>query len=128
MPLFSIHSASSSRELIFSNHKDEYFRVELVGDVSAAIDVWAYTDAQGLCELFQELASFEIPWQGEKGWSSIEGEFNISASCSTLGDVLFKVRLYGMLGAPEEWRVSAGLATEFGQLQHIAKRAAEFFA
>jgi len=67
-------------------------------------------------------------WQGIKSWESIEGEFIISATCSSLGEVLFTVRLRGLQGAPEEWTVSVGLATEFGQLRNIAKHAKGFFS
>jgi len=125
--LFSVHSNSSSRELVFSDRKGEYFRVELHGDVTASIDVWAYTDASGLSNLFQELASLEKPWEGEKNWESIEGEFSISVTCSTLGEVLFQIQLRGMYGAPEEWKVNTGLAAEFGQLQGLAKGAKGVF-
>ena len=125
--MFSISSTSSSRKLIFSGLNGEYFRVELTGDVSATTNVWAYTDANNLNGLFQELGRLEKPWQGEKGWQSIEGEFSIAASCSALGEVMFKIQIAGSEGAPEEWRVSAGLATEFGQLPQIAKSAEVFF-
>ncbi len=125
---FSIHSISSSRELIFTDRRGEYFKVYIKGDVSAFVEVWAYTDANGLSGLFQELASYEKPWQGEESWGSIEGEFVISATCSPLGEVLFAIQLYGLQGAPEEWKVSVGLATEFGQLSNIAKHAKEFFS
>jgi len=126
--LFSIHSSSSSRELVFQSRKGEYFQVVLKGDVEAIADVWAYTDAQGLGRLFQELAAYERPWKGEKGWQSIEGEFSISATCSSLGEVRFLVKLRGLQGAPEEWNVQVGLATEFGQLGKIAKQAMAFFS
>jgi len=124
---FSIHSTSSSRELVFSDNRDEYFKVYIKGDVSAFVEVWAYTDANGLYGLFQELANYEKPWEGAKSWESIEGEFIISATCSPLGEVLFTIQLRGLQGAPEEWKVSVGLATEFGQLSNIAKHAKEFF-
>jgi len=124
---FSIHSTSSSRELIFSDLRHEYFKVYIKGDVSAYIEVWAYTDANGLYSLFHNLAKYEKPWQGEKRWESIEGEFIISVTCSPLGEVLFTIRLRGQQGAPEEWELSVGLITEFGQLSNIEKHAREFF-
>ena len=126
--MFSIHSTSSSRELVFSAHKDEYFRVELKGfEVAASADVWAYTDANGLNEFFQELGHFERPWQGQRSWASIEGEFSLAATCTSLGNVTFRVTLLGLQGAPEGWRVEAGLVTDLGQLEKIAKHAGVFF-
>lgn len=46
---------------------------------------------------------------------------------TTLGSVTFQIELCGSQGEPEEWRVQAGLATEFGQLAQIAKNAEAFF-
>ncbi len=126
--MFSIHSTSSRRELIFSAHKDDYFHVELKGfDVSASADVYAYTDAQGLNNLFQELGHLEKPWQGQRSWASIEQDFSISATCTSLGNVTFNITLLGLQGAPEAWRVEVGLVTELGQLEQIAKDAEIFF-
>jgi len=116
------------RELVFSNHKGEYFRVEIKGfELTAFTDVWAYTDANGLNQFFHELGCLERPWQGQRTWASIEGEFSISATCTSLGNVTFCVALRGLQGAAEEWSVEAGLETEFGQLAKIAKNAGLFF-
>lgn len=126
--MFSIHSTSSTRELVFSAHKDESFRVELKGfEVSASADVLAYTDANGLNEFFQELGHLEKRWQGQRSWASIEREFSLAATCTSLGKVTFRVTLLGLQGAPEEWRVEAGLVTDLGQLEKIAKHAGVFF-
>ena len=126
--MFSIHSTSSSRELVFSAHKDDYFHVELKGfEISASAGVWAYTDANGLNEFFQELGCFEKPWQGQRSWSSLEGDFSLSETCTSLGNVTFRVALLGLQGAPEEWRAETGLVTELGQLEKIAKQAEIFF-
>jgi hypothetical protein len=128
MPLFKIHSVSSNRELVVHSHRDEYFHVELKGaEVTASTDVWIPTDRNGLNAFFQELAGYKIPWNGERGWGSLEGEFEISATCTTLGQVIFQVRLAGMVGGSEEWKVQAGLDTELGQLESIAREAGRFF-
>jgi len=113
---------------VFSAHKDDYFRVELKGfEVSASAEVWAYTDASGLNEFFQELSRFERPWQGQRNWATLENDFSISAICTSLGNVTFHVALLGLQGAPEEWHVEAGLVTDLGQLEQIAKHAELFF-
>jgi hypothetical protein len=126
--MFSINSVKSDRVLIFSHRVGEFFRAELKGhDLSASIKVSTYTDNDGLNQLFQELGSSERPWQGEKSWSSLEGEFTLSATCSSLGVVCFYVSLRAFPGAPEEWSVEAGLETEFGQLAKIAKWSDAFF-
>jgi hypothetical protein len=96
-------------------------------EVSASADVWAYTDADGLNKLFQELDGLESPWRGERSWASIEGDFSLFATCTSLGHVTFRVEMRGSQGAPEEWRVNAGLVIEFGQLEQIARSSNAFF-
>jgi len=44
---------------------------------------------------------------------------------ATLGNVTFDIHLSGMPGAPEEWSVRVGLATELGQLPRIGEEAEE---
>ena len=127
-PSLSIHSTASRRELVFSQHKNDYLHVELKGlEVSASAAVWAYTDADGINDLFQELGGLEVPWQGERSWISIEGDFSLFATCTSLGSVTFRVEIRGSQGAPEEWRVNAGLVVEFGQLEQIARSSNAFF-
>ena len=126
--MFSIHSVNSDRELVFQALKDEYLGVELRGSgLSALVGVWLYTYADGLNSFFQKLASFKMPWQGAHTWESLEGEFSISATCATLGQVTFLVRLRNYVVSPEDWQVEAGLVTELGQLEKIAKDANTFF-
>jgi len=126
--LFSIRSVSSSRELVFSSHKDEYFHVELKGiEVSASTDVWTNANSNGFNAFFQEIASFKNPWKGERTCASYEGEFEISAICTTLGHVIFQVKLAGQIGGLEEWKAQVGLDTELEQLEKIAQNANIFF-
>jgi hypothetical protein len=126
--LFSIRSVSSNRELVFTSHNGEYFHVELKGiEVSASTDVWATTDSNGLNTFFQEIAGFKNLWKGEKNWASLDGEFEIFAICTTLGHVIFRVKLAGQIGGIEEWKVQVGLDTELGQLEKIAQNAKMFF-
>jgi hypothetical protein len=58
---------------------------------------------------------------------SIEHDLRLSATCSPLGAVTFTVDIVGLQHSPEEWRVSASLVTEFGQLQNLSARAKQFF-
>ena len=126
--MFSIHSVNSSRELIFSNRSQEYFHVELKDlNISASTKVWDDVNPTYLNAFFQELANFKTPWQGEQAWASYESEFEISATCTTLGHVLFWIKLSGSPGGTETWEVKAGLETELGQLKKIAKAANIFF-
>ncbi|WP_146208710.1 DUF6228 family protein [Azospirillum sp. TSO22-1] len=126
--MFTIRSTASDRAVSFSDLCGERFRVTLTGHfVSASAEVFAYTDADGLARFFQELGKFDAPWSGRRSWSTIEEDFRISAVCTSLGAVTLEVELRGMQGAPEEWLVKTGLSADFGQLEHIAKRALAFF-
>ena len=126
--MFSIHSVSSDRELIFRHHLEKYFQVELKSaSISLATDVWATAEYYELNTFFQQLASFKTPWQGTQSWGSFEREFEISATCTTLGQVIFLVKLSGLSGNAEEWQAQAGLETELGQLEKIARNANIFF-
>ena len=127
-PTINIHSTSSSRELILSNKRDEYFQVEIKSlEISAALEIWTYTDAASLNKLLQEIGSENKPWHGERTWSAIEENFSLTATCSSLGEVTFQVMLHGAQGSPEEWKIQCGLVLEFGQLEKIAKQALVFF-
>ena len=127
-PSFSINSNSSGRQLVFLDPRSDYFVIELRGaGVEARRNVYAYTDARGLAKLFSRLAGHERPWVQAERWESLEGEFELGARCSALGDVTFSVRIRDMLGGPEEWEVRANLVTELGQLPGIASRAEVFF-
>jgi hypothetical protein len=127
--LFSINSSSSSRELIFLSLQDDCFTVELVGAaVYATQSVSTYTDGHGLASLLGKIAAYERPWSAAESWESLEGDFSISATCSSLGNVTFSVYMCGMLSTPDEWKLSFKLITELGQLPQIATNAHRFFA
>jgi len=126
--MFSIHSVSSSRELIFHSRNGDEFEVELKGGTPIAhLQVSAYTNQFGLDDLMQDLADMKKPWPGSKSWESLEGEFSISAICTTLGQVIFKVVFRNMLGTAEEWRLEFGLEVELGMLKDIGSKSRMFF-
>ena len=126
--MFSLHSASSSRELIFSEKRGEHFQVELKGlEVSAQTDVWVPADMVSLYKFLQELAGYDKPWQGDKSWGSPDEEFSILARCSVSGTVMFQVQFRGDLGGSDEWLVRVGLVAGFGQLKQFAQAADVFF-
>ena len=127
--MFAIHSSSSDRELRFLARNGDEFQIGLLGrELNVTLEVSAYTDGKGLLTLFERLAAHMSPWRGTESWSSLEGEFNLVATCSTNGHVHFQVELLGRPGAPEEWRASAGITSELGQLQSIAAAARMFFS
>jgi len=126
--MFAIHSNSSDREVRFLDRRGDEFVVELAGrGVAATQWVSAFTDSNGLARWMEELAVNELPWKGKKSWATLEGEFEISATITSGGAVTFVVTLSGLRGSNEEWRVSAGIGSELGQLPAIAYDARQFF-
>jgi hypothetical protein len=125
---FSIHSASSNKELVLSHRKGDYFQAQLRGVVESRIRVYSYLKEDHLIAFFKGLAAKVRPWEGELSWESLEGELSISATCSTLGHVLFKVKLWGETGSPEAWRVDTGITYDFGQLMALARSVEKFLS
>jgi len=126
--MFAIHSNSSDREVRFLCRRGDEFIVELSGRGIAATQwVSAFTDSDGLARWMEELAANELPWNGERSWATLEGEFEISATSTSGGAITFVVTISGLPGSNEEWRVSAGIGSELGQLPALAQDARHSF-
>ncbi len=76
--------------------------------------------------LFAELAHQWSGWPDELTWESIEGELLLRCSHDGLGHIAICVELRSGY-MPDDWRVSATVFAEAGQLEVIARRAALFF-
>ena len=119
-----IHSTTSDRELRIEKRASDWYIVTLSGiAVSAKLDMWDAPYGARLIEFFDKLGSRVLPWSGDIDWCSFEGEFAISASCTSSGHVIFRVSLQGSPGGQEEWQISAGITAELGQLPSIASQA-----
>jgi hypothetical protein len=123
--LLTIRSTSSNRTIQINEANGSSLSVELTGyPVTAVSEIWVETgDVFALMSFFIELGQLQSPWQGAKKWTSLEGDFCVSASCSSLGAVTFDIELCGLQGAPEEWRVKVGIESELGQLEQLARDA-----
>jgi hypothetical protein len=123
--LLTIHSSNSSRTLLLEATAGSYLTARLEGhEVSGCVEVWVETgDVAGLAAFFGELGRLEKPWTGARSWGSLESDLSVSVTCTSLGAVTFRVSMSGMPGAPEEWRLQAGIETEFGQLARLAMEA-----
>ncbi len=121
-PMINIRSCTSNRGLRISYARDSYLLVELAGfPVSASVEVWVETgDAARLQAFLADLGKQERPWNGMREWQSIEDDFNLSATCTPLGHVVFNVQMHGLQGAPEEWAVTAGIDYELGRLASLS--------
>ena len=124
---FSIESLNSANSVKVSSIEPEYITVSLTGDVEASLRVCTYTDELGLLNYFKKLASYNKPWKNEVSWESFEKQFCISASCSSLGHVLFSIVLTNLSGSREDWEIRIGISSEFGLLEGFASDAERFF-
>ena len=98
----------------------EYFEVHISGpNVSAHARVYGYMSS-GLPELFESLAQNWKGWDGERLWSSLEGEFSLSATADRLGHIWLGYRLRGDVGG-QTWELKGRLLLESGQLDAIAR-------
>lgn len=120
--LLTLRSSNSSRILQIAARGESYLVATLAGPaLSGAVEVWVETgDVAGLVNFFVELAALEVPWKGIRSWASLEGDLELALACTSLGAVTFQVSMSGMSGTSEEWRLQAGLETEFGQLARLA--------
>jgi hypothetical protein len=126
--VLTLRSSNSSRTLQIAARGDSYLVATLAGSaLSGAVEVWVATgDVAGLAHFFAELAALEAPWTGTRTWASLEGDLELAVACTSLGAVTFQISMGGMSGASEEWRLQAGLETEFGQLGRLAADAKDF--
>lgn len=112
---FSINSTHSDRKLAFSEFDGENFIFELKGGISVSVRVYGYAPhTHDLAHWFNEFGNREVPWQGELVWESLEGEFKISATSTSLGQIYITVSLRDLPGAYEESYVQVGIETELG--------------
>src|ERR1700691_5899488 len=97
----TIRSSNSDYKLTVSEPRPpsirypvEYLRASLSGSglKASATGVYLY-DAQGLAQFFQDMAANWKGWEGEKTWSSIEGEFGLAATSDRLGHITLRIRL-----------------------------------
>jgi len=128
MDVFTIKSANSDANLIFSQRAGDDFVVEFQSmQLQVVQSVCGYTDPHGVARLFQEAAGHSKPWQGQLEYQSLEQEFSLSAACSPLGAVSLTVA-FSRIGVASEWSATATLQVEFGQLVALAFNAQRFFS
>ena len=126
--MISIKSNLSNRELRFLSRKGDYISIELLGDPSLSHETYTYTDHVALVKFFEDFASIEKPWPGEKTWTSIEDDFSMRVTCSNLGQVKFEFKFWQRQGSDEESKTKVNLITELGMLSKISAQANGFFS
>jgi hypothetical protein len=124
-----IESARNGATLKFSNRESDYFHITLAGTkLQGSISVYSYeprgTDVVGF---FRDLASHWDGWTGKKEWSSLEGEFQLSASMDSTGHVNLDIEMRS--GHDDyAWSIKTTLLIEAGHLSQISSDIGRFFS
>jgi hypothetical protein len=125
---FLLHSARDGGRLEVGNLGRDRWQVTLsLPGLSASTeaDAIAYDGEHALGQLFRRLADDWRGWEGERTWSSLEGDFVLAATHDGLGHVALQVRLRSGPYA-EDWLVTGTIWLDAGQLDGVARDAAAF--
>ena len=116
--------ALAEREGLRRSGGSEYFRVTIRGhELSASSQVYAFEPRGcGLVQFFEDLAASWRGWEGEKRWTSLEGELSLICTSDWLGHIAIEVTLYNI------WSVRNVFHFDAGQLEQIASDVKKFFA
>lgn len=104
----------------------EYFRVAIRSQhLSSLTDVYAFDPFDSnLMRFFEDLAENWKGFDGEKSWSSLEGEFSLSCMSDSLGHFALEVTIRNI----EDTRYARKtIYIESGQLEKIAGEVRNFF-
>lgn len=140
MKSVAIKSSSSDNELQLSKPEEtlhaggsEHYRVTLKAEsLIASARIYAYEPHGKLSQFFENLAAHASGWNGEKQWSSLEGEFTLSCTHrhghpDNVGYVSMEVTLKSG-HYEDDWRVQILIHVDAGQLAEIAVNIKQFFS
>jgi Family of unknown function (DUF6228) len=94
---------------------------------AVAVDGSGYGFGEGLATYFGRIADDWRGWDGPRGWSSLEGEFDFEATHDGLAYMTLRVRVQSGLDT-EDWRAEGTIWIDAGQLERLARAAREFDA
>jgi hypothetical protein len=114
----------SEREGLRRTDGSEYFRVAIRShNLSASIQVYAWNPfGSRLEQFFEDVAANWRGWDGEKKWTSLEGELSLVCTSDSLGHIAIEVTLY------DGWSVRHVFYVDAGQLEQLASDIKNFFA
>jgi hypothetical protein len=123
---FELDSTRDGVRLALSASGPRAYTVALAGrDLSVATTIHdVLGEGYEFPTFWQDIASSWKGWSGEKSWSSIEGDFQLTATSDSLGHVTIRCHLSS--GAPEGWSATVWLHAEAGNLEAIAANAVRF--
>ena len=121
----TLKSAHDGTSLELFDRGGGYFRARVVGpNVEATATVYEYEPAH-LKQFFADLAGNWKGWKGKKEWQSLEGELAMRATIDSAGHISLSVHLRSG-SYPFDWKLTAVILLEAGQLDRIAHAVAAF--
>jgi hypothetical protein len=107
---------------------EEKWRVELAGPgLRAEREVYAYAPLGDFRALFEGMARDWRGWQGERSWTSLEGELHLGCTHDGLGHIAIRVELETENRGPSDWKAVGTIRVEAGVLDALAAAARSFF-
>jgi hypothetical protein len=129
MESVTIRSVRDGTELILSTEgfpASEKLDVSLVGpSCSARLATSTYCNGSPAL-LFRKMAASWRGWEGELSWSTLEGEFKMTATADRLGHIDLLVEIHSD-AYPREWELKARLNLEAGSLELLYRSVATVF-
>lgn len=121
----TLKSAQDGTTLELFGRLGDNFLARLAGpNLEATATVYDHEPAD-LKHFFADLAANWKGWRGQKQWKSLEGELQLDATIDSTGHVKLSVQMRSG-PYPFDWRLSAALLLEAGQLDRIAHTVASF--
>ena len=120
-----IKSAHDGTSLELFDRGGGYFLARLVGpNLQGTAKVYEYVPVH-LKAFFDGLAANWQGWPGKRQWGSLEGELSLSATIDSSGHIMLSVEMRSG-SYPFDWRLSAMILVEVGQLDRLAASVGEF--
>lgn len=116
----------SEKESLSHAAGSEYFRVAIRShNITAFSKVYVFDPFDyNLKKFFEELAENWKGFDGEKVWTSLEGEFTLTCTSDNLGHFAIESTIRNNL---DTWNVRNTIYVEAGQLEEIASEVKKFF-
>ena len=125
-PTVTLKSAHDGTAVEFSQRGGGYFLASIAGpNIQASATVYEYEPTY-LKRFFADVAANWKGWTGKKEWKSLEGELVLSATADSKGHISLWLHLSSG-SSPFDWKLSAMILLEAGQLDHLAQSVAAFF-
>jgi hypothetical protein len=116
----------SEREGLRRRDGGEYFRVTIrASGLTASAQVYAFELDGGLVQFLEGVAASWRGWEGEKAWTSLEGELRFVCRSDSLGHITIEVTLNQ--ASAGGWSVRDDFHVDAGQLEQIAANVKRFF-